>query len=755
MKYEPADYNKDRYRRPSIEQERRSRRRRTKRIIISLASLFLLMTIFESYILDLGVPSPFTNNLLVFALVNLNIIALVALVLVILRNLVKLYFERKGKIIGSKFRTKLVIAFIGLALVPSIVLFLVASGLITSSIETWFSLQVERSLEESMAVAQTYYHSLERSTMMKAEEIAKDLAGRQILTKGRYKELWPLLASSREQLQVDALQVFGMDGFNLASTQDADLKVRLLSEEPSAEVLDKARKGSTMVIVESLTEKRGDVIRASAPILERKEGGKTIGIVVATNYLPESLVKKLRGITTAFDEYKQIKVFKNPIKANYIILFLLFTLLIVFCAIWFGFYLARGITIPIQELAEATHSIAQGNLDFQIDVKADDEIGILVDSFNRMTHDLKVSKDDLEQAAENLKVSNVELDRRRSYIETILQNIQTGVISLDQNGEISTINVAAQQLLDLKEGEAVGKPYRETFSALGLEPFTAGVAKVEEDTRRHFSSQVQVTVGGQVLTLIINVTALRDSDNNTLGMLVVFEDLTELIKAQRAAAWQEVARRIAHEIKNPLTPIQLSAERVLKKYRSKDKDLDEIMEPCILTVIKEVKGLKRLVDEFSRFARMPEAQPVFNDIHRIIEESIMLYRTSHRDLTIDQNFASDVPTIKVDSEQMKRVFTNLIENAVESMENGGRIAISTSYDNNLNAVRIEVADEGVGVPPEGKDKLFLPYYSTKQDGSGLGLAIVNRIIADHSGYIRIEDNAPRGTKIVIELPADV
>jgi two-component system nitrogen regulation sensor histidine kinase NtrY len=238
-------------------------------------------------------------------------------------------------------------------------------------------------------------------------------------------------------------------------------------------------------------------------------------------------------------------------------------------------------------------------------------------------------------------------------------------------------------------------------------------------------------------------------------MLVVFEDLTELIKAQRAAAWQEVARRIAHEIKNPLTPIQLSAERVLKKYRSKDKDLDEIMEPCIQTVIKEVKGLKRLVDEFSRFARMPEAQPVFNDIHRIIEESITLYRTSHRDLTIDQNFASDVPTIKVDSEQMKRVFTNLIENAVESMENGGRIAISTSYDNNLNAVRIEVADEGVGVPPEGKDKLFLPYYSTKQDGSGLGLAIVNRIIADHSGYIRIEDNAPRGTKIVIELPADV
>lgn len=753
MKYEPATYNKERYRKLSAEQERHNRRRRTKRIIISLACLFLLMTVFESYVLDLGVPSPFTNNLLVFALVNLNIIALVALILVILRNLVKLYFERKGKIIGSKFKTKLVLAFIGLALVPSIVLFLVASGLITSSIETWFSLQVERSLEESMAVAQTYYHSLERSTLLKAQEVAKDLESRGGLQEGRQRELWPLVSASRERLQVDALQVFGMDGFNIASAQDADLKLQLLLGEPSADLIDKARHGSTLVVVSSLEEKQGDVIRASAPVLIAGEGSKVVGVVVATNYLPESLVNRLKGITTAFDEYKQIKVFKNPIKANYIILFLLFTLLIIFCAIWFGFYLARGITIPIQELAEATHSIAQGNLDFQIDVKADDEIGILVDSFNRMTHDLRGSKEDLEQAAKNLRVSNVELDRRRSYIETILQHIQTGVISLNQDGEITTINLAAQRLLDIQE-VSLGQPYHDTFSALGLDPFSSAVAKVEEDVRRHVSSQVQVTVGGQVLTLVINVTALRDSDNNTLGMLVVFEDLTELIKAQRAAAWQEVARRIAHEIKNPLTPIQLSAERVLKKYKSGDKDLDDILEPCIQTVIQEVKGLKRLVDEFSRFARMPEAQPVANDIHRIIEESITLYRTSHRGLTIDQNFGPDVPTIKVDSEQMKRVFTNLIENAVESMDNGGRIAISTSYDTNLKAVRIEVADEGVGVSPEEKDKLFLPYYSTKQEGSGLGLAIVNRIIADHSGYIRIEDNVPHGTKIVIELPAE-
>jgi two-component system nitrogen regulation sensor histidine kinase NtrY len=546
-----------------------------------------------------------------------------------------------------------------------------------------------------------------------------------------------------------------MDGFNLASAQDADLKIQLLLEEATAEALGKADKGATMVVIDSLKDNRGDVIRASVPVLQKPGEAKAIGVVVATNYLPESLVERLNGITTAFDEYKQIKVFKNPIKANYIILFLLFTLLIIFCAIWFGFYLARGITVPIQELAEATHSIAQGNLDFQIDVKADDEIGILVDSFNRMTHDLKGSKDDLEQAAEHLRVSNIELDRRRSYIETILLNIQTGVISINQDGDISTINLAAQRLLDIEEEDAIGLPYKETFSAHGLEPFAYGVAKVEEDARRHFSSQVQVKVGGQALTLLTNITALRDSDNNTLGMLVVFEDLTELIKAQRAAAWQEVARRIAHEIKNPLTPIKLSAERILKKYRRGDKDLDDILEPSIQTVIKEVTGLKRLVDEFSRFARMPEAQPVPNDIHRIIEESITLYRTSHRRLTIENDFAPDVPIIKVDSEQMKRVFTNLIENAVESMENGGRIAIRTRYDNNLRAVRIEVADEGAGVAPEDKDKLFLPYYSTKQDGTGLGLAIVNRIIADHSGYIRIEDNAPQGTKIVIELPADV
>lgn len=257
------------------------------------------------------------------------------------------------------------------------------------------------------------------------------------------------------------------------------------------------------------------------------------------------------------------------------------------------------------------------------------------------------------------------------------------------------------------------------------------------------------------MTLLMSITLLLDSDNNPLGVLVVFEDHTELIKAQRASAWQEVARRIAHEIKNPLTPIQLSAERILQKYRRKAKDLDSILEPSIQTIITQVKDLKRLVDEFSRFARMPEAQPVPNDINRIIEESLALYRTSHRDLTIEQNFAPDIPTIKVDSDQMKRVFTNLIENAVESMENSGQIAISTSFDADINAVLIEVADEGVGVAPEDKDKLFLPYFSTKQDGTGLGLAIVNRIIADHNGYIRIEDNVPKGTKVIIELPAEV
>ena len=753
MTYSTASHNKEAYQPLTAEEESRLRRRRTRRIVVSLALLFVIVTALESYVLGMGIPSPFSNNLLVFALVNLNIIGLIVIVLIILRNLVKLYFERKNKIIGSKFKTKLVIAFIGLALVPSGVLFLVASGIITSSIETWFSLQVERSLEESMAVAQTYYHSLERRTIIKAEEMAKGVSRGKLLQEGKSAELWPLISTSREELQVDALQVFGTDSFNLASAQDPDIKFSLLLEEPSGGVIERALKGASTVLVESLDN--GDVIRAAAPIFENGADGKVVGLVVATNYLPESLVKRLKGITTAFDEYKQIKVFKNPIKANYIILFLLFTLLIIFCAIWFGFYLARGITVPIQELAEATQAIAQGNLDYKINVKADDEIGILVDSFNQMTYDLKVSKDELEQAAENLRAGNVELDQRRSYIETILQNIETGVISIDQDGAISTINLAAQRLLDIQEESAIGRPYDETFKALGLTPFAEGVAQIETDSRRHLSSQVQVTVGGQVLTLLMSITLLLDSDNNPLGVLVVFEDHTELIKAQRASAWQEVARRIAHEIKNPLTPIQLSAERILQKYRRKAKDLDSILEPSIQTIITQVKDLKRLVDEFSRFARMPEAQPVPNDINRIIEESLALYRTSHSDLTIEQNFAPDIPTIKVDSDQMKRVFTNLIENAVESMENSGQIAISTSFDADINAVLIEVADEGVGVAPEDKDKLFLPYFSTKQDGTGLGLAIVNRIIADHNGYIRIEDNVPKGTKVIIELPAEV
>ena len=464
-------------------------------------------------------------------------------------------------------------------------------------------------------------------------------------------------------------------------------------------------------------------------------------------------MKRMNGISRGYEEYEQVLMLRKPIKLAHYITLSIMTLLIIFLALWFSFYLAKGIIGPIQKIVDGTRLVASGNYDVHIDVAAPDEIGALVESFNKMAGELKHGKNELEKTNTELFRRTVELEQRRSYMEVILANIATGVIAVDAAGRITTINPSAENILNIKAEHLIKRKYREVLRP----PYDAIVQELTDELNLTKSGSVGKTIrlrlGTETKTLMVNFNILKDEDNRYMGMVVVLDDLSHIEKAQRASAWREVARRIAHEVKNPLTPIQLSAQRLKKRYRSQvSKDID-VFDECTNTIVTQVDELKKLVNEFSNFARMPSANPSPNNLNQIIEETLLLYQQGHKNVDINFEKFNTPPVFNLDREQIKRVIINLLENALHAIDGKqGEIAVSSDYDAILNMARIEIADNGHGISPEDKLRLFEPYFSTKKGGTGLGLAIVSTVISDHNGYIRVHDNKPFGTRFVIELP---
>jgi two-component system, NtrC family, nitrogen regulation sensor histidine kinase NtrY len=730
----------------SAPEDQRRRRVRNFWIFLGVVCLLIALTGAELYVQGLHRALPLANNIVIFAVVNFNIILLLALVLLVLRNLAKLYYERRGKIVGSRFRTKLVIAFLGLSLTPCVLLVLVASGLITKSINNWFNVSIERSLEDSLEVARNYYRLLEHDSIHFGEHVGTILRERNLLHPPRTSALVKFLEEKRREYRLSAIQVFDPSLQEIGRASDGPPGDRRL-----VSAADLRRKLPSDGGTDIQSVGKGDMVLGLVPIAA-PNAGPPLAWLVLTYYVPESLAARIGDITEAFEQYKQLKILKAPIKTSYIITLLMVALLVIFSAIWFGLYLAKGITGPIQRLVEGTRAVADGNLDFRVTASSDDEIGWLVHSFNHMTGDLRASKMALEKANEELKGNNQELEARRSYMETVLENVAAGVLSLDKHGRVSTMNRSAQMMLGVDAGAARGRAYRHVFSAAHLDSIRGLIKRMASSRRESIADQVQVLVGGRVLTLLVSIALLRDSDSRYLGMVLVFDDLTELIRVQKLAAWRDVAQGIAHEIKNPLTPIQLSAQRLRRKYREHSRDFDEVFDECTNTIITQVEGLKGLLDEFSTFARMPESNPTPTDLPQLVEEVLHLYRGAHRSIQVTLSCDPAIGKVNLDGEQMKRALINLVENAIEAMDGQGRVDIVTSLDTRHQRVCIEVHDTGPGIPPALRDKLFLPYFTTKRGGSGLGLAIVNRIVADHSGRISVRDNTPRGSIFAIELP---
>jgi two-component system nitrogen regulation sensor histidine kinase NtrY len=599
-----------------------------------------------------------------------------------------------------------------------------------------------------MEVAQTYYQSLESTALRHGRYMAKVVERDGLLAESKREALAGYLTEQQERLGVAAITIFNRDGQELVHVKNPVL-AKVPTRSTNSEHVKQALGGQEITTVHELDN--GDMVQAMVPIRDADQA--VSGAMVVAIHVPQRLEARLRNISQAFQEYKQLRLLKNPIKGIYILLFLLMTLIIVFSATWFGLYLARGITEPIQMLAEGTREVAAGNLNYKVEVRADDEIGILVDSFNRMTGDLAASKSKLEETYRDLQAKHGEMEERRRYTETVLEAVATGVVSLDPDGRVTTINGAAERLLGLDAVTVQGRSATRVFRSPEYVEIDALIQRMGRVREGMLDREVHLRRHGQAVALLASATALRGPDGGYVGMVLAFDDLTELLKAQRLAAWREVAQRIAHEIKNPLTPIQLSAER-LRRRLSSDRSPEEkrLLEEATGTIIQEVDGLRQLVDEFSRFARMPALTPKPTDLARLLEGVVVLYRESHPSLSIRSVF-SDLPPIEVDPDQIKRAVLNLVDNAVEAVGGTGEVVVQTEWLPEAHRARIVVADDGPGIAADDRDRLFVPYFSTKATGMGLGLPIVHQIVSDHGGTIRVEDNTPHGSRFVIELPA--
>ncbi len=729
------------------------RRRRDFYIILAVIPLIILLTYLESHTSIISVDVPVATNLLVLSLINVNIILLVLLIFLVLRNAVKLFFESRSNVMGSRLRTKLIVSFVVLTIIPTFVLFFLVVGFINKSIDAWFDIKIEDALEESLDLARNYYKVTSDKTMSIAHSLSNKISKEEgFLSPGELSTLMELIEGVREDNDISTVDIYLPAGERVATSISGKVN-RNMVPYASDEVLSQALLGEAVTIIDTISS--GDVVRGLSPVFVE---GRPVaaGAVVVSYYVPRSLMAKMNDIQETFHKYQELKLLKNPVKATYITILLIVTLLIVFFSIWVGRYIARQITVPIKDLAEGTHEVASGNLDYKITTKSSDEIGVLVRSFNRMTEDLKAGKQEIEKANLELRGTNTELEQRRRYIEIVLGNVPAGVLSIDMDGTILSINRVAADMLGAEEQAALGKGFTEVLSEEGSTLLSEMISEVRSKGDEAMEIQVKIKAGGNLMTVLVNYNALEDEDGNYIGLVAVMDDLTNLIKTQRMFAWKEVARRIAHEIKNPLTPIQLSAQRLRKKYMDVIPSSEEgVFDDCTRTIIRQVEELKRLVNEFSSFARMPMASPSPNDLNEIVEETVSLYRVGEKMITIDARTDKRLPILAVDRDQLKRVIINLMDNAIAAVGGDGRVLVETRYEEEKGLAIISVIDNGPGISPDDKQRLFEPYFSTKKSGTGLGLAIVSNIIADHNGYIKVKDNLPRGTKFIIELPVKV
>jgi two-component system nitrogen regulation sensor histidine kinase NtrY len=723
------------------------RHRKEPRFVAAGLGLLLSLFTIVYYLIQRGRDLPgalVTNKVLLFAIRSANVVLILVAVFVLARILLRLWLDRRQRVLGARFKTKLIATYVGLSLVPVMLLFFYANELLQGSIDRWFSGSLRTVLEQSSAVAQALQTEVGERNYREAVRAARQLGGLDPDAAADRRTIEQRLDRARAESGVDFLGLYLETDF-LHAVVDPRSGLNDLPEvgrQLLLEAIDSGRAGR--IILPGGVRGRLVLSAAAGPIENRRRL-----VVVAGTLLDPLTSGRSEELIQAFQSYRQLEVQKRDFALSYRLMFVLVTLLILLASAWIGLFLVRRLMLPIQELAEATRRISSGDLDHRVEVAADEEMAAVVESFNRMTGELKRNREEIERSQSELVEANRGLAEERALVSAILENLAAGVIAIEAGGRVLSANGAALSLLRQRESDLVGRPLTEAWAdeeRLRLADLVAAPAP-----RAHEGTELALVLGGERRTFEVKRSELRDATGRVTGQIVVLEDLSDLIKAQKLAAWTEAARRIAHEIKNPLTPIRLAAERLRVRHREGDPAIGALLEESVDVIVREVATMQALVDEFSRYARMPGPQLAPAPLAALVADVVALYRDVKPGVVIETDVAPGVGEIWIDREQIRGVLINLLDNAVEASDAPSVVRLSITR--RVDKVAIEVADQGSGIAPEDRDKLFLPFFSRKRRGTGMGLAIVQRIVADHNGVIRVGDNSPRGTVFTIEIPA--
>ncbi len=728
-----------------------------KTFFITVGSLvgILAIIIFSQVSLNIPFirPTGSETTILLFVLSMLVSLAFVVFGFILTRSILKLYIERRARILGSKFKFKLVGGALALSLLPVMFLFYSSYVLVNRTLNKWFTQPFEKVTRDTREIVSLLSNYASRKTEADARSVAAALSAAGL---GDEREaIERAMAEAARLHAVDYLAWIGPEGGLRARFPSGgpDLLSSLPPEDRSA------RRALSRVI-------NADGAEFAVAVLPLESGA---GWLIAANRLPAGLSNKLLEMQRELENYQRLQTEYKDLRKVYIHILALVTLIILFITTWVALFLSKQVTVPIQSLAEATHEVSRGHLDHRIRIEAVDELGVLVESFNQMTAQLEANRRQLEASRSELERANAELDQRSRFTEAILESIPTGVISLSPARQVLKINPAVERLLGAERARAA-RELRDLFSPEELR-------ELEHLLKRSVrlgaaTSQLELAGAAGRLNVAITASALRQPSSwnpsnprgreQNLGYILVIEDMSDVLHAQQAAAWREVAQRIAHEIKNPLTPIALSAERIRRhaerarssqSWSDSGEDTLRVISECSALIDQEVATLKNLVNEFAQLAGFPAARPVPSNLNAVVENAVAVFDGRLDGIPIQLDLCPSLPPVNLDPEQFKRVIVNLVDNAAEAMENSlvRELRISTA-DLRGEAVELTVADTGHGVSPELKEKLFLPYFSTKRRGTGLGLAIVSRIISEHNGSIRVEENRPVGARFIIELP---
>lgn len=663
-----------------------------------------------------------SKSIFIVGLVNFNLVLLVALAFVVCRNLFRLIFDRKNKVIGTGIRKRLVFAFVTLTILPTSIMFLLASGLIHSASTGWFNSQVESLVESAIDVSGLYFEQ-ERAKLNSEARQVKNLIENNPVISADEKTLSRFLSDLRNKYALSSIAIFSSDGKEQISEHSVVNRIEDLAE-PAVSLPEDFSSSSIVMI-----EKKGtQYIRFFSEILYNSQKHR----IVITRRISPEISAQINNLQAGYREYGQLKYFKTPLTASYLLTLALISGVILFAAIWFGFYLAREISEPLRNIAFGTKEVARGNYDVQVEARGDDELTELADSFNQMVVDIKTSRFETEQ--------------RRQYTETILYNLPVGVIGLNTDKKVVAVNNAAEEIFGVSKEYLSGLSYEQLFRRSEWKALHQFVLSSLLSPQQPLEQEVNIKVNALAKKLIVTIVNVHGS-----GIVLLFDDITDLAKAQQVAAWREVARRLAHEIKNPLTPIKLSAQRIIKKVDSANR---EMLLKAGHTIVDNVDTIKVLIDEFVQFARLPGSEMGDVALNELLQSVVDSYASKYEQIKL--NFVPDnsIKEIAIDKTQFRRCMINLIENAVAAIQeaeiNQGQVEIRTLRLSS-ELINIEVSDNGTGLSDDIRPRIFDPYFTTKESGTGLGLAIVASIVADHQGKIRVYDREEGGSRFVIEL----